>query len=151
MTLRDARFVHVSIQAPPERVYAYAADPRTMPRWAPNFGHAISPSGEHWVMETADGPVRVRFAPPNDLGVLDHWVTLPGGEIHNPVRVVPNGSGSLVVFTVIAQEGWSSAQLDADAALVRADLERLKAQVEAAESTRPTEPFSTGDTNAPSA
>jgi uncharacterized membrane protein len=151
MTLRDARFVHVSIQAPPERVYAYAADPRTMPRWAPNFGHAISPSGAHWVMETADGPVRVRFAPPNDLGVLDHWVTLPGGEIHNPVRVVPNGSGSLVVFTVFAQEGWSSAQLDADAALVRADLERLKAQVEAAESTRPTEPFSTGDTNAPSA
>jgi len=131
--VRNVRIVHVSIQAPPERVYAFAADPRNLPRWAPNFGHSISLSGDDWVMETADGPFRVRFAPDNEFGVLDHWVTPPaGGEIHNPVRVVPNGTGSLVSFTVFQQDGWPGERLAEDAALVAADLERLKALLEAA-------------------
>lgn len=134
MSSPDVRFVHVTVQAPAQAVYAYAQDPRNLPRWAPNFGHSISRDGDCWVMETADGPVSVRFAPPNRFGILDHWVTLAGGEIHNPIRVVPHGAGSLVVFTLFRQDGWSDAQLDEDVALVLADLERLKAHVEAAES-----------------
>jgi uncharacterized protein YndB with AHSA1/START domain len=152
MAIPDVRIVHVSIGAPPERVYAYVADPENLPRWAPNFGHAIRRDGGGWTMHTADGPVGVRFAPRNELGVLDHWVTLPDtGEIHNPIRVVPNGAGSLLTFTVRAQEGWTNAQLAADAALVMADLERLRALIESAESSSSTE-AQTGDrSDAPSA
>jgi uncharacterized protein YndB with AHSA1/START domain len=146
MALRNVRIVHVNIHAPPERVYDFVADPQNLPRWAPNFGHAITRDGDGWTMHTAQGPVGVRFAPPNALGVLDHWVTLPdGGELHNPVRVVPNEAGSVLTFTLFQQDGWSDAQLDADAALVQADLERLRALLESAESSSSTETTQTGE------
>jgi Polyketide cyclase / dehydrase and lipid transport len=134
MAVHDVRVIHLSIDAAPEQVARYVADPRTMPVWAPNFGHAITPAenGE-WVMETATGPFRVRFAAPNDAGVLDHWVRAPDGtEFHNPIRVVPNGSGSELSFTLFRQPGWSHADFDRDEGLVRADLERLRALLESA-------------------
>jgi hypothetical protein len=96
--MRDVRILDVGIEAPAERVYAFVAEPRNLPRWAPNFGHEITPAGDHWIMHTAEGPVPVRFAPRNEMGVLDHWVRLPGGEIHNPMRVVANGAGSVLTF-----------------------------------------------------
>lgn len=132
--MREVRILDVSIQAPVERVYAFVAEPRNMPRWAPNFGHEITSEGDHWIMHTAEGPVPVRFAPPNEMGVLDHWVRLPGGEIQNPMRVVPNGAGSVLTFTLFRQEGFTDAQFDEDAALVSADLAKLKALIEAGES-----------------
>lgn len=129
--MSDVRILHESIGAPPERVYAFVADPRNLPRWAPNFGHEITPADGHWVMHTAGGPVPVRFAPDNGLGVLDHWVRLPQGELHNPIRVVAHGTGSVITFTLFRQEGWDDAQFDEDAGLVAADLARLKALMEA--------------------
>jgi uncharacterized protein YndB with AHSA1/START domain len=132
VALHNVRILHESIDASPERVYAFVADPVNMPRWAPNFGHRIRRDGDAWVMETADGPFRVRFAPDNDLGVLDHWVTPPGGaEIHNPMRVVANGTGSVISFTLVQQGDWSDEQLAADAGLVAADLARLRSLIEA--------------------
>ncbi len=132
--MSDVRILDVSIGAAPERVYAFVAEPRNLPHWAPNFGHAITPQGDHWVMHTAEGPVPVRFAPPNALGVLDHWVRLPAGELHNPMRVVPGRTGSVLTFTLFRQDGWTDAQFDDDAALVSADLARLKAMIESDES-----------------
>ena len=50
--------------------------------------------------------VIVAFAPSNDFGVLDHDVTLPDGEtVRNPMRVISNGDGCDVVFTVRRQPG----------------------------------------------
>jgi uncharacterized protein YndB with AHSA1/START domain len=132
VALHNVRILHESIDAPPARVYAFIADPANMPHWAPNFGHRITRDGDAWVMETADGAFRVRFAPDNDMGVLDHWVTPPGGaEIHNPMRVVANGTGSVISFTLVQQGDWSDEQLAADAGLVAADLARLKSIIEA--------------------
>ena len=128
--MRDVRIIHINIEAPAERVYAFVAEPANMPRWAPNFGHEITPAGDHWIMHTAEGPVPVRFAPRNELGVLDHWVRLPGGEIHNSMRVVPNGAGSVLTFTLFRQDGFTDAQFDEDAALVSSDLETLKGLIE---------------------
>lgn len=82
-------------------------------------------------MHTAEGPVPVRFAPPNALGVLDHWVTVVSGEIHNPMRVVPHGVGCVLTFTLRRQDGWTDALFDEDAALVSADLAKLKGMIEA--------------------
>jgi hypothetical protein len=43
----------------------------------------------------------VRFVERNRFGVIDHDVTLPTREtVHNPLTVLPNGTGSEVVFTV---------------------------------------------------
>jgi uncharacterized protein YndB with AHSA1/START domain len=134
MAVHNLQIVHASIDAPPERVYAFAADPENLPRWAPNFGTSISRSGDEWIMQMAAGPVRVRFAERNTLGVLDHWVYPPaGGEFYNPIRVVANGTGSVISFTLFRQEEWSDAQLAGDAGMVAADLARLKDLLESAE------------------
>jgi hypothetical protein len=73
------------------------------------------------------GRVVVAFAPSNPFGVLDHDVTLPSGEtVRNPVRVIPNGDGCDVVFTLHRRAGVSATAFDADAEAVAADLAALR-------------------------
>jgi hypothetical protein len=77
------------------------------------------------------GTIRVRFADPNPFGVLDHRVTLPGGESTlNPMRVVANGDGSELTFTLFRPPGVTDQAFAADAAQVEADLRRLKTLLE---------------------
>lgn len=132
--LRPARTLHVSIAAPTTDVYAFIADPRRLPQWATGLGAAPTPLPDGaWRVETPAGPMRVAFAPPNDFGVVDHIVTpLKGGDtaVDVPLRVVPNGPGSEVLLTLFQQPGMSDAQYAADAALVQADLARLKHALE---------------------
>jgi hypothetical protein len=80
------------------------------------------------------GRVRIAFAPRNDLGVLDHTVTLPSGEaVLNPMRVVPvDGETCEVVFTVRQRAGMSDDDLERDTAAVARDLATLKELVERA-------------------
>lgn len=131
-TLRSARTLQVAIAAPADVVYACLADPRRLAEWATGIGAAPTPLGDGtWRLETPAGPVRVTFAPPNPFGVVDHWVAPlegTGPVVDVPLRVVPNGpSGSEVLFTLFQQPGMSDAQFAADAALVEADLARLRA------------------------
>lgn len=77
------------------------------------------------------GRVKIRFAPKNPFGVLDHEVTLPDGTVvQNPLRVQPNGDGSEVLFTLYRQPEASDAAFAEDAAKVRKDLETLKGILE---------------------
>jgi hypothetical protein len=132
--LRPGRTLHVSIAAPVSDVYAFVSDPRRLPQWATGLGAAPTPLTDGtWRVETPAGPMRVAFAPANDFGVVDHVVTpLAGGGpgVDVPLRVVPNASGSEVMLTLFQQPGMSDAQYAADAALVQADLARLKHALE---------------------
>jgi hypothetical protein len=113
-------------------VYAFASEPANLPRWASGLSSGIEEIDGEWVAESPMGRVRVALTARNDLGVLDHDVTLPSGEtVHNPMRVLANGDGSEVVFTLYRRPGVSDAEYEADAAAVAADLERLKALLEA--------------------
>jgi hypothetical protein len=86
--------------------------------------------GDAWVARGPLGEVRVRFAPPNELGVADHDVTLQtGATVHNPLRVIPNGTASSVVFTLLRLPGVTERLTDAQT--VQRDLETLKAVLEA--------------------
>jgi hypothetical protein len=82
-----------------------------------------------WIVESAalGGRVVVAFAEKNEFGVLDHDVTLPSGEvIHNPVRVIGDGDGCEVVFTLRRRPGMSDEDFERDAAAVSADLATLR-------------------------
>jgi len=125
-----AHTVSVGIEVDPKTVYAYASDPANLPEWAPGFVKSIEKKSGHWVAQTTLGDVRVRFAATNEMGVLDHQVELPSGTVHNPVRVVPNGTGSEVLFTLIQLPGISDEQFDTDMDTVRADLNKLRTVLE---------------------
>ena len=67
----------------------------------------------------------------NDFGVLDHYVTTAQGvEIYVPMRVVPNGSGSEVMFTLFKTPDMSDKQFADDAGMVERDLKTLKSVME---------------------
>jgi len=84
-----------------------------------------------WVVETSQGPMRLRFVPANDYGVLDHYVSpAPGVEFLNPMRVVPNGAGSEVLFTVFQPPDASDEAFAQDVGLVGRDLQTLKRVLE---------------------
>lgn len=114
-------------------VYAFAADPLNLPRWAAGLaGATVERDGNQWVTHSPMGRVAFSFAPPNELGVLDHYVTLPSGEVvHNPVRAIRDGDECDVVFTLRQGPGTTDEELERDAATVAADLATLKAVVEA--------------------
>jgi hypothetical protein len=121
----------VSIACPPGRVYEFVSNPENFPKWATAFCRSVRKSEGEWIVETLDGPMRIRFVEENEFGVLDHTVSpAPGLEILNPMRVVPNSSGSEVMFTLFQMPEMSDEKYAEDARLVARDLQTLKKVLE---------------------
>ncbi|WP_146646785.1 hypothetical protein [Labilithrix luteola] len=60
-----------------------------------------------------------------------HWVTEPNGSIvYIPIRVLVNGNGSEVVFTLYRLPGMSDEHYARDATAVQRDLDTLKRVLE---------------------
>jgi hypothetical protein len=121
-TTNRSRHVSQWIAAGSDEVYAFAADPANLPRWAAGLA------------DPKLAAVEVEFAPRNEFGVLDHVVALPSGErFYNPMRVIPAGPdepGCEVVFTLRRVSGVTDEEFAADAAAVAADLATLRSLVE---------------------
>lgn len=131
MATMISRIVHLAIDRPWREVYALTSDPNRMPRWAAGLASGLRQDGEDWIASGPLGDVRVRFAEPNDFGVVDHVVTLPDGmQVYNALRVTPNGDGAEIAFTVLRLPGMTEEDHDRDAAAVLADLKTLKGLLE---------------------
>lgn len=123
-----SRHVSTVIDAEPQRVYEYAANPDHLRDWAAGLAAAdeVRRDGDELIVQSPMGTVRVRFAESNSYGVLDHWVTLPTGEaVYNPLRVIAHPDGAEVIFTV-RQLDATEGQFDADCAAVARDLQSLR-------------------------
>jgi len=127
----EAHHVSVSVARPPDEVYRFARVIERWPEWAHGIGTSVQPDGEGWIAKGPLGEVKVRFAEDNAYRVLDHDVTLPDGRtFHNSFRVIPNGSGSEVVFSVLRQPGATAQAFREDWQAVEKDLQRLKKLLE---------------------
>jgi hypothetical protein len=127
----NSQTLSVYIAAPPERVYEFASSPENLPRWVPSFFESIERVDEAWVAQSPMGRVVVDFVPRNALGVLDHTVTLASGvSITNPMRVIANGDGSEVLFTLIQHDEMNDEQFRKDAEMVQGDLQTLRGLLE---------------------
>jgi hypothetical protein len=135
MEAMESRHVSIWIEAAPEVVYNFAADPQTWAQWAAGLAEGgLRQTADGWTADSPMGEVTVEFSPPNEFGVLDHVVRLPSGEaVYNPLRVIPGGVGAArceVLFTVRRRDGMTDAEFGADAAAVAADLEALRRLLE---------------------
>ena len=129
----ESRHLSVHIDRPVAEVYAFAADPANLPRWAPGLGGSVARVGGQWFVDTPEGRARLTFAPANEYGVLDHEVLTPAGEtVYVPLRAIADGDATEVVFSLRRMPGMSDVDFDRDTALVEADLARLKAVLESA-------------------
>ena len=131
MSVMEAKVVHVSINRNWRDVYQFAAKPENMPLWASGLGGGLEPDGDDWMAHGPLGSVRVKFAPRNDFGVMDHIVTMDlGSEVYNALRVVPNGDGCEVMFTLLRLPDISDEQFAADPHGSLKDLDTLKKLME---------------------
>jgi hypothetical protein len=124
----------VVIERPWRKVYEYVSDPRNLPRWAAGLaGSEVQREVSQWSMSSPMGRVLVSFVPENELGVVDHTVTLPTGEsVLNPLRVLPLTEDSCEVVFTLRRRTMTEAELAEDAEAVRADLDQLKEICESA-------------------
>lgn len=128
-TSGESRHISAWINRSATDVYRYAADPAHLPQWAAGLSQGeLTKVGDTWVAQSPMGEVTIEFSPANDLGVLDHVVTLPSREpVFNPLRVVPAGEQwSEIVFTLRRRPGMSDEDFAADAHAVATDLAALK-------------------------
>ncbi len=126
-----SRHLSSIILCSPERVYTFAANPDNLTKWASGLVQSnVTHDGELLYVESPEGRTTIRFVGRNDLGVLDHDVTLPSGVVtNNPLRVIAHPEGAEVVFT-LRQLELSDTEFDRDTAMVEADLRRLKELLE---------------------
>ncbi len=123
----ESRHVTEQIDRPARTVYEYAADPANLAHWAPGLGGSVRLEDGRWLVDVPGGVAEVVFVARNDLGVMDHEVHLPDGQIvYIPFRVIADGEHSEIVFTVRRAPGMTDDEFDRDAASVATDLATLK-------------------------
>jgi hypothetical protein len=128
MATYPARHISTSIARSVSDVYEFMSNPLNAPQWAAGLSSGIEQHGDVWITDSPMGKVRVKFAPRNVFGVVDHDVTMMDGTVvHNPLRVMPRGDdASEVVFTLFRREDMSDEEYERDAAAIAADLKKLK-------------------------
>lgn len=110
-----ARHISISIARPWREVYEYAASPENLPKWAAGL----------------DENAKITVAPPNEFGVIDHDVRLDDDTlVHVPLRVIANGEGAEVIFTLFQLPRMTARDIEHDAAAVASDLATLKSLLE---------------------
>ena len=123
--------LNIFINRPFGVVYNFVSRPQNLPEWAIAFCKSIRQVDHDWIAETPRGPARIRIVPHNPLGILDHYVVpAPGVEIFVPMRVVPNGDGCEIIFTLLHRPQMSDEQFAEDQRLVANDLLTLKKVME---------------------
>jgi hypothetical protein len=127
----DSRTLSVRINRAPQDVYDFASVPTNFPQWASGLGKSIERVNDDWIAETPQRPMKVRFTERNRFGVLDHYVMPePGVEIYIPMRVIANGAGSELIFTLFRFSDISEEKFAEDIEWVKRDLNALKQLLE---------------------
>ena len=130
-TMLSSRTLSVSIGRHPNQVYDFVSNPENLPKWAKGLGKSVKKQGTGWIVDTPQGPMNIRFAEKNGFGVLDHYVTTASGvEVYVPMRVLSNGSGSEVIFTLFRSPDTSDETYAEDMKMVEQDLRALKELLE---------------------
>jgi hypothetical protein len=127
----ESRAITVSIDRPFDKVYEFLVDPANWNQWAFGLGRNIRRSQDGWLVDSDGGVGRVQFTPRNSFGVIDHTVIRSSGQrVYVPMRLIANGSGCELLFTLFREPSMSDAQFASEAGFVQRDLNGLKRLLE---------------------
>jgi hypothetical protein len=122
----NATHISQTINRDVATVTAFAANPANLPVWAAGLSAGIRHEDGRWITDSPMGVVEVAFIGPVEHGILDHDVTFPDGTVvRNILRVLPNGDGSEILFSLYQTQGMTDEAFENGAKMVRADLARL--------------------------
>jgi hypothetical protein len=119
-TTHQVRHISVSINRSPNEVYTFASNPENLPKWATGLGGSIKNVNGEWIADAPMGKVKIKLAEKNK------FVLESGVKVYNPMRVIANGKGSEIFFTLIRKPEMSDEKFAQDAAWVEKDLRMLK-------------------------
>jgi hypothetical protein len=127
-----ARTYSISIRHEWRALYERIWRPGFFSRWASGLAESdLRQDGDQWLADGPEGPIRIRFTPHNEHGVMDHFVdTGDGNRVHIPLRIVQNGDGAEVMLTLFRQPGMDDERFAADAKWINRDLKSLKTLIE---------------------
>jgi hypothetical protein len=124
----------ITVLRPADDVYAFLSVPANFTIWAEGFGAQLEQTDTPgtWRFKMANGKnATAVFTSPNPFRIVDHYVYPGNGqEVFVPLRVVANGEGSEVLFTLFRQPEMTDEMLAADKAAVLKDLANLKKVLE---------------------
>jgi hypothetical protein len=127
----ESRTLTVRIDRPFDKVYEFLVDPSNWNQWAFGLGRNVRRSQDGWITDSDGGIARVQFTARNSFGVVDHTVIRPSGQrVYVPMRLIANGSGCELLFTLFREPNMSDAQFASDAGFVQRDLNGLKTLLE---------------------
>ena len=127
----ESRTITVRIDRRFDHVYEFLADPANWNQWAFGLGKNIRRSRDGWIADSDGAIARVRFTPRNNFGVVDHTVIRPSGQrVYVPLRLIVNGGGCELLFTLFREPNVSDAKFASDAGFVQRDLNGLKSLLE---------------------
>ena len=127
----ESRTITVRIDRPFDKVYEFLVDPANWNQWASGLGKNIRRSQDGWIADSVGGVARIQFTARNSFGVLDHTVLRASGQrVYVPMRLLENGSGCELLFTLFREPSISDAQFASDAAFVEQDLNGVKRLLE---------------------
>jgi hypothetical protein len=136
MATMQTRTISVTIDAPFERVVADLVDPSTHPEWATRFFAGPAVLAEDGMYEvdvpTMGGRTRVSVEADVGRGVIDVFLAPAGAPFGPPlpIRVLPNGDGADVLFTLARLPGMTDQQWTDGIAGMEEELQNLKARHE---------------------
>ncbi len=132
MATLHTRTLTVTIDAPLAQVAADLADPTTHPQWATEFyaGPVRPTAGGEFVapVPLMGGEVRHKIDADIDRGILDLYYA-PSGRPYGPplpVRLVPNGDGVDVLWTLARFPGVTDQAWQQGLAAMARELQALK-------------------------
>lgn len=127
----ESRAITLRINRPFHQVYGFLAYPANWNSWAFGMGRNIRFTQDGWIADSDGGITKVHFTPKNSFGVVDHTVIRPSGQrVYVPMRLIANGSGCELIFTLFREPNMSDAQFDSDSGYVQRDLNGLKKLLE---------------------
>jgi hypothetical protein len=120
----------IAINATPDAVFAFVAEPRNLPRWAPGAIESVEPSGDEWIFRNGESERRVVVRTSQEHGTVD-LLSADDSRAGVFTRVVPNGAGAEYQFTLFFPEGAPQDAVEAQSAVIDEELITVRTLCEA--------------------
>ena len=124
----NSRTFTITTNAKRDEVFEFLAKPENLPLWATEFCEAIRKEGDHWIIDTCNGPMYYAVDADSASGVIEMHVG-PEFESMNvlPVRVFTAGGKTLASFVFLKEPTTPMEMYNAQC---RSMIKELKALVE---------------------
>ena len=129
----------ISIDASPEDLFTFVADPHNLPQWAVGFCRSIRlDDNDRWIATTPSGEIPISFECNAEVRTIDYrFAVAPGLEATAFSRIVPNASGCEYAFTQFQAQGMPDEVFEAQVQALVEELRVLQGVMHARAACRP--------------